>query len=342
MVDSEHSDNPSTAAAAAGDCDSGPVQVTPDQLLYWGQVAKRLAREAGALVKSLQHDIQHQHTSDATADVNANTANNGHNQQQHGVTTDHNSTTTISTKSNVTDLVTRADIASQALIVGGLRADPRTHSHRIIGEEDAAGDDYAPLTDEPTWILDAIDGTTNFVHGLHDYAVSIALAVNRVVQIGAVYAPAVDEMFFATRRYGATLNDRRLCVRHLHDVGLQSALVVSEWAYVRDRKGVDEMLDVNKRILCAGTRGVRQLGSGALDMCYVAAARVNAVYCGALPDRRDAWKIWDYAAASLVAEEAGAVITCVDGSPFHVQADSMLTACSRTLADQLVAVIGSA
>lgn len=236
----------------------------------------------------------------------------------------------VEVKSNSTDLVTCADIASQQLIFSRLRKEFPTH--RLIGEED--GDAYDRLDERATWIVDAIDGTTNYVHGINDCAVSIALAVGRRVQVGVVYNPSTDEMFCAVRGYGAFRNDAE--IRASRCDGLGRALVVSEWGYERGTQGVRTMLAVNERMMVRGVRGVRQLGSGSLDMCYVGMGRVDAVYCGVAGG--DAWKIWDYAAASLVAEEAGAALRTVDGGAFSIESGSMVCA-AVGMVDELLAVI---
>lgn len=263
------------------------------------QTAKTLARRAGLLVRS------HRHPTDPTAPP-----------------------LSIDAKSGPSDLVTSADLASQALIVSALA---ETYpSHRLIGEESTANE---PLTDAPTWIVDAIDGTTNFVCGLPSYCVSIALAIDRVPVAGAVYNPAIDEMFAAARGQGAFLNDVPLRARVCPRMG--DALVLTEWGYERDPAGIDAILQANRRLVARGVRGIRQIGSGALDLCYVAAGRADAVYTGVAGE---AWHIWDYAAGALIAEEAGATLTTLKGEPFDITAASMACATPELLPWILAAV----
>lgn len=265
--------------------------------LQWIHLAKTVARRAGSLVQTLQ-DEAHSHTA-----------------HEHSL-----QSLEINEKSNATDLVTRADLASQKLIFDSLRSHPQTRHHRLIGEED--GDVYDALTDEPTWVVDAIDGTTNYVHGVRDYAISIGLVVNHIVQVGVVYAPRNNEMFHAVRGSGAFLND--VPISPSGRTTLTQSLIISEWGYVRDMERVSKMLDVNVRLMAHPVRGVRQLGSGALDICYVGMGRADGTYCGILPDAGDAWKIWDYCAASLVATEAGAVMKNVLGQEFDIEGKSMV------------------
>lgn len=282
-------------------------QSSEGDLLSWLFLAKTLARQAGALIlKYQQESVASNLTRKESSNIDGATSVLG-----------------IERKSNSTDLVTKVDLASQELIFSGLRS-KIPPSHRLIGEEDgdSENDQQTSLDERPTWIVDAVDGTTNFVHGLRDYAVSIGLAIDRQVMIGVVYSPANDEMFVGLRGYGAYLNDIPMRVSGCN--ALKEALIVSEWGYERSRQGIDTMLAVNRRFLDLQTRGVRQIGSGSLDMCYVAAGRIDAVYCGVAGG--DAWKIWDYAAASLIAEEAGAKLRTVRGDQFHIEADSMACA----------------
>lgn len=267
-------------------------------------LAMRLAREAGDIIMSLRF----------------------HNRI--------NNINKLSVKSHTSDLVTNADHASQQHIFRALRAAHPTHT--LIGEESDEAE-RAALQHGPTWIVDAIDGTTNFVHALPHFAVCIAFALARVARIGVVYNPATRQMFHAVRGGGAFQDGARL--RCSATSRLRAALVLCEWGYVRD-DGASSMLAPNRRLLEHGVRGVRQLGSGALDMCYVAAGIADAVYCGVERDRRDAWHVWDYAAASVVAEEAGALLRTVDGAPFELDGDSMLC-CTPALLEQMVAILSA-
>lgn len=258
-----------------------------NDILTWLLLAKRLAKQAGKLVLGMRHPVQ-----------------------------PSNPLININQKTSSVDLVTSADIASQSLIFDSLRA--ACPSHRLIGEEGGANNE--PLDDRPTWIVDAIDGTTNFVHNMHEYAVSIGLAVNKQVIVGAVYNPATDDMFAAARGYGATLNDEPITVSPCDTI--KSAVVISEWSYERSETGIQTMLNANQRLLQRGIRGIRQLGSGSLDMCYVAMGRAQGVYGGIAG--ADAWKIWDYAAGVVIAEEAGAHIRTSTGENFYLGSGSVV------------------
>ena len=175
---------------------------TFDDIQGYHQCAITLARRAGNLIK--------QHRYPATANSE--------------------SSLELNTKASSADLVTNADIASQNLIFSALKE--KYPKHKFIGEED---EEKSRLTDSLTWVVDAIDGTTNYVHGLSDCCVSIALVENRKPIVGAIYNPFKNEMFHAIRNRGAFLNDEPLFVKpcdSLHD-----ALVLTEWVCQRFQKG---------------------------------------------------------------------------------------------------------
>lgn len=273
----------------------------PDNAVGWLILARRLAVEAGTLVMSL------------------------------GQGGKSGSGLRIESKTTGVDLVTSADLASQDVIVRGIaEAFP---SHRVIAEED--GEKYGELDERATWIVDAVDGTTNFVHGLRDWAVSIAFVKGRVVEVGVVYCAMGGELFYGVRGCGAYMNDRRIGVSDVR--GLGEAVVVSEWGYERGGEGVKRMLEVNERLLKRGVRGVRQLGSGSLDMCYVAMGRVEGVYCGVAGE---AWKIWDYAAGCVIVREAGGELRTVDGAEFEITAASMVCATPGVMHELLEVIHG--
>lgn len=272
----------------------------PKEELLWLQTARSLARRAGDRITALR-------------------ASSSEERDSLGVTE----------KSGSPDLVTNADRIAQRIIFDGILTE--LPHHRRIGEEDARS--HQPLDDQPTWIVDSIDGTTNFVHGLPDVSVCIALSVKQQIVLGVVYNPFRNEMFHAVRGRGAFLNDRQIHVSSTPV--LSKAVVVCEWGYERSPAGIDTMLAGVRRLMLANVRAIRQIGSGALDMCYVACGRIDAVYTGLAGE---GWKIWDYAAASVIAEEAGARITNLDGQPFTFTSKSM--ACTTPgISDDIVAVL---
>jgi len=191
------------------------------------------------------------------------------------------------------DFVSEVDRAAEAAIIEILlQAYP---DHGILAEE--SGNSHGNRTSEFQWIIDPLDGTTNFLHGLPIYAVSIGLAHRDVVQQAVVYDPARNDLFFASRGRGAFLNDRRLRVSKR--INLSDALVGTGFPF---RRGDDfeRYLQMMQTVMqrCAG---VRRPGAAALDLCYVAAGWYDGFFETGLNP-------WDVAAGSLMITEAGGLI----------------------------------
>jgi myo-inositol-1(or 4)-monophosphatase len=200
-----------------------------------------------------------------------------------------------STKSSLTDVVTEVDRASERLIVERLRG--ARPGDGFLGEEGGA----QRGTTAVTWIVDPIDGTVNYVYGRPGFAISIAADVGGRVVAGVVLDPWLDEAYVATAGGGARCNDRPLHVNAEVDPPL--ALVATGFAYVADERA--RQARVVARLL-PRVRDIRRGGSAALDLCSVAAGRVDAYYERGL-------NAWDLAAGALVASEAGARVTGLAG-----------------------------
>ena len=201
------------------------------------------------------------------------------------------------------DLVTEADLASELLIVERIRSYyPR---HAILTEEagdgarDAAASDYK-------WIIDPLDGTTNYAHGYPCFCVSIGLEYKKELVLGVVYDPSRDEMFAAERGDGATLNGRAIRVSAVED--LNRALLCTGFPYdVRERNDFARHF-VN---FIMHAQGVRRDGAAALDMAYVACGRFEGFY-------EEGLQPWDVAAAIVIIEEAGGRVSRYDGTPASI------------------------
>ena len=208
----------------------------------------------------------------------------------------------ISNKGDI-DLVTEADLASEQLIVERVRSHhPR---HAVLAEEagDVAAAGGAPS--EYKWIVDPLDGTTNYAHGYPVFCVSIALEHLGSVVIGVVYDPLRDELFAAERGEGATLNGRRARVSETDD--LNRALLCTGFPYdVRERGDFARHF----RNFIMSAQSVRRDGAAALDLAYVAAGRFDGFY-------EEGLRPWDVAAGVLLVEEAGGRVTHYDGRPFN-------------------------
>ncbi|HVF41928.1 MAG TPA: inositol monophosphatase family protein [Pyrinomonadaceae bacterium] len=209
----------------------------------------------------------------------------------------------VSNKGDI-DLVTEADIAAERLIVERIRSyHPR---HAILTEE--SGDVVSPgeAGSEYKWVIDPLDGTTNYAHGYPVFCVSIALEHEGRVVLGVVYDPTRDELFAAERGGGATLNGRGLRVSETDE--LNGALLCTGFPYdVRDRGDFARHF----RNFIMRAQSVRRDGAAALDLAYVAAGRFDAFY-------EEGLRPWDVAAGVLLVEEAGGRVTHYDGSPFQI------------------------
>jgi myo-inositol-1(or 4)-monophosphatase len=214
----------------------------------------------------------------------------------------------VRVKTSNVDIVTDVDLQSERT-VGRilLEAFP---SHTILGEEGVArgGDDR-----RYRWVVDPLDGTTNYAHGFPFYCVSIGLEVEAKLALGVVYSPSMDELFVAEAGRGATLNNRPIHVSDTDD--LSRALLATGFPY--DRTKFDHALR-SFDALSRRTQAVRRVGSAALELCYVACGRLDAYWEHQI-------KPWDVAAGALLVTEAGGKISSTDGSPFSLEAGQVLS-----------------
>jgi myo-inositol-1(or 4)-monophosphatase len=199
------------------------------------------------------------------------------------------------------DLVTDADLASQRTIYEYLAG--RFPDHAFLGEEDAKHNRPGPDA-PPTWLVDPIDGTTNYVHDCPLYCVSIGLQVAGELVVGVVYDPSRQEMFAGARGLGAWLNDRRLQTSRA--AALDEALLAT--GFPPDMAGQERAL-AWWRYFSLRTRSLRRTGSTALNLAYVAAGRFDGYWAF---DNH----VWDVAGAVVLVREAGGIVTNVDGSKY--------------------------
>ncbi|MBI4162008.1 MAG: inositol monophosphatase [Acidobacteria bacterium] len=207
------------------------------------------------------------------------------------------------------DFVTDADRAAQAAIVAFLRG--RHPEDSIRAEEDleiGAGG-------KRTWVIDPLDGTTNFIHGYPCFSVSVAVLEGREVLAGAVYDPTRDEMFEAGAGAGARGNGEPLRVSPVRD--LDDALLVTGFPF-REPQRLEEFL-VDFTSLFRRASDIRRDGSAALDLCYVAAGRLDGFWERGL-------SAWDVAAGSLLVREAGGKVTDLRGGDTHLETGDLLAA----------------
>jgi len=154
-----------------------------------------------------------------------------------------------------------------------------------------------------TWIIDPLDGTTNFLHGVPHYSISLALQYQQEIILGYVYGISADELFKARKGYGATLNGKPIHVSAL--TNLKQGLFVTGFPYVRESR-IEESLEIFRRFLFE-SHGIRRYGSAALDLAYVACGRFDGFYeVGLNP--------WDIAAGALLVQEAGGKVSTFQGN----------------------------
>ena len=219
-------------------------------------------------------------------------------------------TAVVSNKGDI-DLVTEADVAAEELIIERIRS--HYPQHRILAEESGEAVSVGTGQSEWKWIIDPLDGTTNYAHGYPCFCVSIAVELAGSIEIGVIYDPLRDELFAAERGYGATLNDRRIRVSEVED--LNRAMLCTGFPYnVRERP--DFARDFANFTMNA--QAVRRDGSAAIDLAYVACGRFDGFW-------EDGLNPWDMAAGVLLIEEAGGRVTNFRDEPLDIYTKKVLT-----------------
>ncbi|MEW8691552.1 MAG: inositol monophosphatase family protein [Candidatus Thiodiazotropha endolucinida] len=212
---------------------------------------------------------------------------------------------TISDKGS-NDFVSEVDRNAEAVIINLLRE--KYPHHAILAEESGkqGADDYI-------WIIDPLDGTTNFLHGFPQFAVSIALKIKGRLEVGVVYDPVSEEMYTACRGEGALLNDKKIRVSGRK--GLNGALLGTGLPY-RDFRFTDNYMGMLKALI-KDSAGVRRPGSAALDFAYVAAGRMDGFWELGLRE-------WDFAAGALLVREAGGLVTDIGGGERYLDTGNVI------------------
>lgn len=226
-----------------------------------------------------------------------------------GVLIDRLGRARISTKGDI-DLVTEADLAAEKLIIERIKSHyPR---HAILAEESGASVELDAGKSDWKWIIDPLDGTTNYAHGYPCFCVSIAVEHAGQIELGVVYDPTRDELFAAERGQGATLNERPIRVSTIAD--LNSAMLCTGFPYnVRERPDfAREFINFTMT-----AQAVRRDGSAALDLAYLACGRFDGFW-------EDGLNAWDIAAGLLLIEEAGGRVTDFRGAPLSIYTPKVL------------------
>ncbi|GBG27839.1 Inositol monophosphatase 2 [Hondaea fermentalgiana] len=248
------------------------------------------------------------------------------------------------TKSNTADLQTETDRKCEELIVAHLRA--KFPDHRFIGEEDTAskGDQGFEVTDEPTFIIDPIDGTTNFFRAVLSCSVLVAFMEKQEIRAAVVLDPIQCEVFYAEKGAGAWV--QALSSESLERVGeprrmstsgekdLTQSLVATEIGYQRETKEVEQFLDLQRKLLHKGRiRGLRISGGCGLGLAYVADGRTD-VYLELYSPY-----IWDFSAGSLLVTEAGGMICDPSGGELNLKGRSIFASATSELGKTTIDLI---
>lgn len=217
------------------------------------------------------------------------------------------------------DLVTEFDHRSESFLLKEIKG--RFPDHRIVTEESGIVSGNGACQ----WFIDPLDGTVNYAHGLPIFSVSIAYQEDGMLQLGAIYDPMQDECFSAERGQGARLNGDP--IRASATANMIDSLLITGHPYDIHSNAENNLAGYTRLSLL--TQGVRHLGAATLDLCYVAAGRVDGF-----------WEIrlspWDVAAGALIAEEAGAVVTDLDGGKKYISPPCSILAANPFLHGEIL------
>jgi len=222
---------------------------------------------------------------------------------------------------NRNDFVTQIDKASEAAIIDIIhKAHP---DHAILAEESGA----SAQKSEYRWVIDPLDGTTNFIHGFPQYCVSIAVQHRGATAHGVVYDPTKNELFTASKGRGAYLDDRRMRVSRC--LSLKEALIGTGFPF--KELGRIDLFMRQMRYLMEHSAGMRRAGAAALDLAYVAAGRMDGFWEMGL-------SAWDMAAGALMVQEAGGIVGDLAGEPGFLEKGDIAAATPKVFADLLRAL----
>ncbi|XP_034171122.1 inositol monophosphatase 1-like isoform X1 [Osmia lignaria lignaria] len=237
----------------------------------------------------------------------------------------------IETKGGDWDLVTQYDKQVEEILMSNISKE--FPQHKIIGEETVSSTKHLPeLTNDPTWIIDPIDGTTNFVHSFPFTCISIALVVKKEIEIGIVYNPILEQLFTARKGRGAYLNGKSIKSSNVEK--LEHSLLCIEASYATIENIRDIILGRAEAFVSIA-HGIRTMGSAALTLCYIAMGAAEAYHTDNLMP-------WDVAAGVLIIREAGGVVIDTNGGEFNIMSPKVIAAGNSKLANELVKLIKNA
>nr|ACO10475.1 Inositol monophosphatase ttx-7 [Caligus rogercresseyi] len=230
----------------------------------------------------------------------------------------------VSSKSGETDVVTETDKAVENLIRDELSASYPQHG--FIGEESEFEKGLMSMDDRPTWIVDPIDGTLNFVHCNHLVAISIGLVIKKRIVLGVIYVPMRSDVYTAIVGRGAFKNGVPIRVSKVKN--LEKAMITYEvWARSKDQHKEHQLSTLS--VLCSKVMAIRSYGSACINLCLLAEGQID-VYMGS------GIRVWDMAAGAIIVQEAGGTLLHNDGSEFDAMSRNILAASSSSLAKELI------
>ncbi|XP_064409833.1 inositol monophosphatase 1 [Latimeria chalumnae] len=227
-------------------------------------------------------------------------------------------------KSSPADLVTETDQKVESMIISTIKE--KFPSHSFIGEESVAAGEGCTLTDNPTWIIDPIDGTTNFVHRFPFVTVSIGLAVKKEIELGVVYSCVEEKMYTGRKGKGAFCNGQKLKVSGQEDI--TKSLIITEVGSCRKPEFIKTVVSNMEKLLCIPVHGIRAVGTAAVNMCIVATGGADAYYEMGI-------HCWDIAAAAVIVREAGGVVIDTAGGTFDLMSRKVIAASSKAIAERI-------
>ena len=222
------------------------------------------------------------------------------------------------------DFVTEIDRAAEDTIIGILKkAYP---DHAFLGEESGRHEGSGDKPNQYEWIIDPLDGTTNFLYGIPHFAVSIALKKDGKLDQAVIYDPMKDDLFYASRGGGAFLNKRRMRVSKR--LSLSGALLTTGVPYRPDQDDLIDPYFQTMKALIVDTAGVRRPGAASLDLAYVAAGRYDGFWEFGLHE-------WDIAAGCLLVQEAGGLVGDLQGGATHLKSGDIVAASPKVFKDMI-------
>ncbi|XP_018328563.1 inositol monophosphatase 2-like [Agrilus planipennis] len=229
------------------------------------------------------------------------------------------------------DIVSEYDVKVENVLIRRLKMNFPTH--KFIGEEESHRKKrISELSNDPTWIIDPIDGTSNFVRGFPTTCISVGLVVNKEQIMGIIYNPFSMELYTAIKGSGAYLNGERIYSKETENIGRASFIYELSLAKTASLR---KMYLTRLKYLINEVEGIRSFGCAAMSICYIARGYFESYQCdGLFP--------WDYAAAALILREAGGYVCDPTGVEFDLLKGDILACCTKKLAEQFVEVVNKA